>query len=137
MKKNVKIRISGVQKDISDEPTVVECIGTLHSDPELHYIRYIDNDGIHNLIKIRNGHAIVSRSGALSSVMEFIGGEQTKCVYPTPYGNFDTIIDTRSVELPGKETDDGTLFTGLIKYDLTMNGQTIKDCELNILVCSV
>ena len=144
MSKAVNIRISGVQREISDEPTVVECVGTFHSSVGQYYIRYTDPDGIQNLIKIRNGHATVTRTGALSSAMEFMEGSRTECVYPTPYGHFDTVIETESVRISGSEmlnrmplatisTDSDTIpLFAQIKYSLTMNGQKISGCELNI-----
>ncbi len=144
MNRSVNIRVSGIQREISDEPTVVECTGSFNSDSRQHYIRYTDPEGIKNLIKIKPGHAIVSRSGALSSVMEFIEGTRTECVYPTPYGHFDTVIETESVRIsdselrPGKPLaaitgDSGTMpLFAQIRYSLTMNGQKISGCELNI-----
>ena len=142
--KAVNIRISGIQRDISDEPTIIECTGSFHSDSKLHYIRYTDSDGIKNLIKIKPGHAIVSRSGALSSVMEFIEGSRSECVYPTPYGHFDTIIETEYVRIADSEVLSGMPLANSsgnndvvspfaqIKYNLSMNGQKISGCELNI-----
>ncbi|MBO4559414.1 MAG: DUF1934 domain-containing protein [Lachnospiraceae bacterium] len=129
MRSVVTIRISGLQKDVSDEPTVVECSGTHHFSDGQHYIRYTDPDGIKNLIKIRDGHAIVTRSGALSSIMEFKEGSRTECVYPTPYGHFETAIETHSVST---DTQADSIFLATIKYDLTLNGQKISGCELNI-----
>ena len=130
MAKAVNIRISGLQRDISDEPTVVECSGTLHSDTAQHYIRYTDPDGIKNMIKLASGRATVTRSGALSSIMEFVEGSRTECVYPTPYGNFDTAIETSSVQIFGS---DASPFARIV-YDLTMNGQRISGCELTICI---
>ena len=127
----VNIRISGLHRDVSDEPTVVECIGTLHSSDGQHYIRYTDPDGIKNLIKIKNGQATVTRTGILSSVMEFIESCHTECVYPTPYGQFETAIETRSVSV--SEPPDSILLAE-IAYDLTMNSQKISDCELRIQI---
>ena len=144
MNRSVNIRVSGIQRDISDEPTVVECTGSFNSDSSQHYIRYTDPEGIKNLIKIKPGHAIVSRSGSLSSVMEFIEGTRTECVYPTPYGHFDTVIETESVRISESELltgmplaaitgDSGTMpLFAQIRYSLTMNGQKISGCELNI-----
>ena len=133
MSKAVNIRISGLQRDISDEPTVVECVGTLHSSVGQHYIRYTDPDGIQNLIKIRNGHATVTRTGALSSVMEFTEGNRTECVYPTPYGNFDTAIETETVTVSAENIRPEEPFARIL-YDLTMNSQKISGCELTICI---
>ena len=146
MNQTISIRISGIQREISDEPTVVECTGTLHSDSGQHYLRYTDPDGIKTMIKIRQGHAIVTRSGALSSVMDFNESERTACVYPTPYGLFDTVIETGSVRLFDEDISGETAASGQetgrdpfphfarIEYDLTMNGQKISGCELNIYI---
>ena len=129
----VNIRISGLHRDVSDEPTIVECTGTLHSSGGQHYIRYTDPDGIKNLIKIKNGHATVTRTGALSSVMEFIEGSRTECVYPTPYGNFETAIETAAVTV-FEENDRPEDPSARILYDLTMNSQKISGCELTIYI---
>ena len=39
-----------------------------------------DPDGIKNMIKLAAGRATVTRSGALSSIMEFVEGSRTECV---------------------------------------------------------
>ena len=67
MNKSVNIRISGIQKELSDEPTVVECIGSFHSDSEQHYIRYTDPDGIKNLADYF-GQALLSFLGTVASI---------------------------------------------------------------------
>ncbi|MCR5828820.1 MAG: DUF1934 domain-containing protein [Lachnospiraceae bacterium] len=128
MKRDVIIRIAGLQRNISNEPTAVECRGSLQSADGLHYIRYIDHDGLNTLIKLSPGRAVVTRSGKLSSVMEFTEGSCTSCIYPTPYGNFDTDIETKSISLNG----DFPEMDITIRYSLTMNDQTVSECELNI-----
>ena len=130
MRRKVNVKITGFQRSVTDEPTVTEAEGTLQSDGSQHYLRYTDADGIRTMIKMKSGHVSVTRSGALSSVMEFIEGDATECVYPTPYGHFDTRIETKTITLSAE----GEPFSALITYDLTMNGQSIKDCELHISV---
>ena len=149
MANTVNIRVSGLHRDVSAEPTVVEYSGSFHSDTKQHYIRYTDPDGIKNMIKLASGRATVTRSGALSSIMEFVEGQRTECVYPTPYGNFDTVIETSAVQILGSDmpaTDpahdaakdagavsDAAPFARIL-YDLTMNGQKISGCELTIYI---
>ena len=134
MNNSVKITVTGYQDEVSEEPTVVETIGTLHTRDGLHYIRYTDPEGLKTLIKIKPGYAIVTRSGAVSSVMEFIQDDRTECVYPTPYGTFDTVINTHSVTIVTREDEPpaADVFSAGIVYDLTLNDQRISKCRLEI-----
>lgn len=128
MTDQVRIKITGLQKEIDPEPTVETAVGIYSLRNGHHYIRY-ELEGVKCLIKITDSSITTSRTvGTQVSKMEFIEGQTTSSTYYAGGYPFDTVIVTHSIRKdikPDRLTFD-------IVYDLTMNGSYISRAELKI-----
>lgn len=127
---NSSVKITGIQKSVSDEPTIVEQKASYSFKNGNHYIRY-DEEGIRNTIKISPGQVTVSKSGDVIARLDYIVDEEACCVYQTPMGNFEMNITTRSVRTSVNLFNE---ITTEIRYDQVINGQRIDDCYLEIVL---
>lgn len=129
----MEIKVRSRQKNIDEAYTQITYQGNHDFKAGKHFIRYTEtleeNAGdVRTLIKVHENQVQVTRSGAITSQLTFIEGENVTNVYPTAYGNFDADIFTRKIRV--KHAED--LFVLKIFYDLSLNGAFISECEFEI-----
>lgn len=133
-RKKVHIKISGVQKSVSDEVTVQEYEGVYTVKGDSRYLQYeeITEQGSNScLLKIVPDTVMLRKSGSLEANLLYRTGSSFTNAYNTPYGVFEMETSTRRILLV--DTDEG--FYASVEYDVIINGTEIKDCMLTIQVC--
>ena len=133
MENNVQITISGLQRELDPEPTVVECEGSYVSRDGLYYLRFSEHDEAsgavtRSMIKLQPDHITVTKNGAVNSRLEFIPGREYTTLYSTAFGDFETVIKTSQIQLVPSDTG----IDALILYGLSMGGQEAVRCRLTI-----
>lgn len=109
MKKDVKIRITGVHGRGKDKNTVVsEYAGLFYEKDDVLYVKYSETDEeskeIRNsLIKIEGKNVTVSHKGHTDAKMIYELGKTTRTTYVTPMGSMLLEIKTNSVSIEQSE----------------------------------
>ncbi len=134
MKKDVLIKISGLQPDVQgDDPIEMTSVGTCMQREGVWYLSYDEEDDgrlSKCRIKATQDSVELTKQGHITTRLVFTPGEVFEALYTTPYGDLDMKMLTKSLSI--REEDD-VLNIELI-YELGLNGQFISNCELNISV---
>lgn len=100
MKKEVKIRVKGIQSNVSGEEIVVEARGIMLYKEPYYYVSYeekIDQKSTKSsktVLRFSDRKLRVTRKGEVESVLEFVEGGVHNSLYMTAMGNFEVEITT-------------------------------------------
>ena len=135
MTKDVLITVSGVQKDIDDEPIELVTVGTYYLKNGKHYVLHDeqpeDNGPVtKNIVKFYENHFEMTKKGGNHSFLVFDKGEHTSMVYHTPAGPMQISVMTK--ELSMEETEEELRV--YVKYSLDINYNFISQCEVHFKV---
>ena len=139
MKKDVVITIQGFHPDSTGGENIeMSVAGTLMHRAGTKYLSYeeADEEGrITNCrIKIADRTVTLSKTGNVSTQMEFTKGIECGNIYSTPYGDLRLGVCTKEIVIEERNDLD---FGITLKYELRMDGSMISDCELKIGVIPV
>lgn len=127
MTDQVSIKITGLQKDIDNEPTVEEAVGSYTFKNGHHYVRY-EVECVRCMLKISDRSVLTTRTlGEQVSRMEFVIGETTSSTYYAGGYPIEAGVKTHSIH--SKINPDS--ITLAIDYDLSMNGSHVSRCRLD------
>lgn len=139
MTNNVLITIRGTQV-IDGESETIETVqpGTYRSLPDMEVILYEEiasNEDGHinttkNIMKIQDSQITVVKKGATQTEMHFEKGSTYHGFYKTPYGVFDMVIHTSTLNIV--QTEKRMDLT--IQYALELNGMAVSDCTMDIRI---
>ena len=98
-----------------------------------HKFRYRETDPqsgavTESVIGFAGAGGSMERTGAVSTKMRFAPGEETECVYDTPFGSIPMTISTRLVAM--REVGDN--FHARIRYRLTPAGGDPVECAVTV-----
>lgn len=99
--KNVKIKLKStiISPDGDKESNVFTYDGQYDIKNEKYYIAYDETEqNTHTIVKVDNGSAVISRTGAMQSTMKIIENSETNMPYHTPHGVFDMLVCGISVD---------------------------------------
>ncbi len=134
MKKDVLIKISGLQPEVQgDDAIEMTSVGTYMQREGVWYLSYDEEDEgrlSKCRIKATREYVELTKQGHITTRLVFTPGEVFEALYATPYGDLDMKLLTKSLTV---HEDDDCLDIKLI-YELGLNGQFISNCELNISV---
>lgn len=143
MKEDVLVRLKGVQSirntgQAGEEPVEVLTAGTYHSENGSHVVLYdeVSGDGTEvtkNRMVLKRDAVEVHKSGEINVDMIFEPGKKSISCYSTPYGDLEMGISTTALRM--REWENRIL--AHIDYALSMNGQHVADCVMDIRVESV
>jgi len=110
MKDNVTIRVIGIQSDLSDEDDTIELIttGSWYQKLGKNYLLYTDTtllDTVETKTRVTFDTSTVSiiRSGGTNTHLVFETGIRHIIPYETPFGLFEMVSTTKSIEVKGNE----------------------------------
>lgn len=139
MKKNVDIKIRGLQGSLSDDPLgeeVVELItnGEIYEKHGDQYVVYDDfnldeENPVKTTVKIHEGKVDIKRFGTAKHHMTFDADKKHQSHYETPYGILDILVQTESIEV--EKTDKALKMT--IRYKLSINEGPLGDAFFEML----
>lgn len=125
MKKEIKIKIIGIQRDMDGEENKIELLieGKFYRKENVDYIMYDESEisGLENSktrLKLESRKVHMKRFGQSSSDMVFSEEEDHRLDYRTPYGIFKMQINTDSLHVDIKEELSGSVID--LSYSLTM-----------------
>lgn len=125
MKKEIKIKIIGTQRDMDGEENKIELLteGKFYRKENVDYIMYDESEisGLENSktrLKLESRKVHMKRFGQSSSDMVFSEEEDHRLDYRTPYGIFKMEINTDSLHVDIKEELSGSVID--LSYSLTM-----------------
>lgn len=131
MKKDVNIKIRGVQGSLSDEPledevVELETTGEQFEKHGHHYVVYEDfnldeAEPVKTTVKIFDGKVDIKRFGTTKHHMTFVEGETHHSHYETPYGILDITVETEHIDIKHEEE---SLFLS-IRYKLHVNAESM------------
>ena len=140
MKKNVLIKIIGVQQDDAGEINSSETAtrGEYYFRNGSHYILYEETDKdsgktVKNSLKFKSNILELTRKGALQSHMAFEAGKRHTADYATPFGMLQMETDTSRILFSEEEER----FRIKAEYDLWANGAFVSKCKLTINIESI
>lgn len=133
MKKDVLIRVKGLQPDIDDTEAIeVISAGTHLQKGDTHYLSYeeADENGkiTKNRIKISGKALEMVKKGTVTAQMYFAKGQRQYTCYSTPFGEMTLGVTTKEFHF---EERGNALFVRL-RYGLEINHAYVSDCELEI-----
>ena len=132
MTDQVSISITGLQKEIDNEPTVETATGSYALKNGHHFIRY-EVEGVKCLLKISDRSVVTTRTlGEQVSRMEFIIGATTSSTYYAGGYPFAAGVKTYSIHSKFSENS----ITLAIDYDLSMNGSHVSRSKLDFSITS-
>ncbi len=134
MKKNVLIKISGLHASNGEDGNMELMVnGTYMRNGDKIYLSYdeTDTDGAEHKCRLRMSpkEMVYTKTGAFTTELYYCPGEPYESVISTPYGTLDAEIVTES--LLYRETP-GMLLDLCVEYTLSINGDYISDCSLNV-----
>lgn len=130
-RKKVHIKISGVQKSVSNEVTVQEYEGVYTLKGDSRFIQYeeITEKGTNScLIKVVPDTVMLRKGGNIETSIMYRTGCTYTSPYMTDYGVFEMEITTNRIV--GADSEEG--FCAIVEYDVVINGTPIKDCSIKI-----
>lgn len=134
--KNIKLKITSTQEDISQEATHHVYSGVYAFVAGKHIIKYEEffqdeNEPpakSSNIIKISQDCIDIHKNGAITTKMHFEEGKKHQGIYKTPYGNFQMEIHTHQLHLP----ENAATLESSISYSLFLNGSKISKCTITL-----
>ena len=138
MTKEVTIQVSGLGAQTGEaEEIVIASRGNYLFEEGIHYVEYEEMlDGVdtplQTKIGIRPGMLVLERVGEVTTRMNFVEGQNSRCEYQSPYGSILLDIFTHEIEI---EEQDGMLEVGIC-YDMQSGPEEIPDCRIRVTVSS-
>ncbi len=140
MTKDVLIAIRGMQFEGVEDPESIEVIqkGQYYQRNGSHYLIYEEpiegsSDVILNRIKFKEGEVLVTKKGAVNTMLSFKQNEKNMTNYATPYGNLIMGIQTHHIDLKMNESN----VEILVDYGLDVNYEFLADCKIVITAHSL
>ncbi len=135
MTKDVLVTVSGIQRDIEEEPIELITSGTHYLKNGKHYVLYEEQADqaapvIKNRVKFNENSFEMTKRGGPYTALSFFKGEKTSSVYSTPAGPVQ--IDVFTHEISVTETEGEIL--AVIQYSLNINYNFISECEVRFKV---
>ncbi len=140
MKREVLIKVRGIQslegRNASEEPVELVTPGTHEADDETHRLTYeeIMDEVLEmptkNVVEFTDHSLTVHKTGLVNVDMVFEPGKMNIAYYETPYGVLDMGISTMGLNVKNA----GDIFEIRADYSLSMNGEFVADCMLEIVV---
>ena len=135
MTKDVLIRVSGRQFDVSEEAIELMTTGTYYLKNGRHYVLYEeqpDDSGqiIKNRVKFQDGSFEMVKNGAVSSALKYITDKKTGSLYHTDAGGVMMEVETHGIDILESEE----LIQVKVRYALHINGQFISECQVDFTV---
>ncbi|KKM10954.1 hypothetical protein SY88_10865 [Clostridiales bacterium PH28_bin88] len=139
MKKDVLVRVKGVQTNDLGEKDTIELItpGQLFIRPDSYYILYNETEisgmeGTTTSLKVEPSRVTLNRMGTSTQKQTFEKGVLNQGCYVTPYGTMHISV------IPSKVQVDLTDMGGSInlEYELQVGQEKISNNELSIIVTS-
>lgn len=97
----VLVRVKGVQRTFPGEENTLEteARGRYTFKGGRHYVRYedaglVEDKVVSTTLKFSEGKLTILRHGAMEQTMEFILGQESRSLYPTPLGNLSLALQT-------------------------------------------
>ena len=137
MEHNVLIKIDSVQRCDGEENSISLSVkGLYRKQNDAIYLLYDEYSGeppekYRVILKIKGGHAVMSRKGAVSSRLEFAEGEHTCCDYNTGAGILPLTVCTHSIS--SRHAPGGREIVALT-YDLCHNNMLLSSNEITISI---
>ena len=135
MKKDVLIRISGMQSDLFRDADKVEIItsGSYYKKNNKHYLMYDEvgesrDEVTKNVARFDDEAFHISKSGYTNVNMSFEENKRNIANYITPYGSLLVGIDASKVDVVESEED----IQIDIAYSLDINYEHMADCKLHM-----
>ncbi len=129
------IAISGIQKEVSEEPVTVLVPGEYYMKNGTHYIRYQqydenNNSIINNTMKIKGEVVELKKTGSVIARMHFERGKDFVSYYDAD--GFGMMIQTHTSQVIVKENENSLEIR--IYYQLYMNEQYVSSCGVTVTV---
>ncbi|MCR4807807.1 MAG: DUF1934 domain-containing protein [Lachnospiraceae bacterium] len=135
MKKDVLIRISGMQSDLFKDADKVEIItsGSYYKKNNKHYLMYDEvgegqGEVTRNIARFDDDEFHIQKSGYTNVNMSFEQNKRNMANYITPYGSLLVGIDASRVDVRENEED----IQVDIDYSLDINYEHMADCKLHM-----
>ena len=143
MREDVLVRLKGVQSfrdagRAGEEPVEILTAGTYRPENGSHVVLYdeVSEDGMEvtkNRMVLKQNAVEVHKSGEIDVDMIKKKKKNSISCYSTPYGDLEMGISTTALRM--REWENRIL--AHINYALSMNGQHVADCVMDIRVESV
>ncbi|GAW93772.1 DUF1934 domain-containing protein [Calderihabitans maritimus] len=137
MKKDVWVRVKGVQRNERGEEDIIELIteGRLFRKEDSYYIIYRETaisgmEGTTTSLKVEPSRVTLNRMGASEQKQTFEEGLLHTGSYITAFGTFHMSVITSRVDVD--LTDDGGSIN--LEYELQVGREKISDNKLSIMV---
>lgn len=123
MENNIKIKLKGHQYNIGEDENIQTiAYGKWYQKNGKEYIIYddnmlVENGTVHTTIKIESKKITMIRTGKIENTMIFEKGKKQYIPYQTPYGIFDMIAETKTLEW----TKDEQTLQLFISYVINLN----------------
>lgn len=139
MKKDVLIRISGMQSDIYKDADKIEIItsGSYYKKNNKHYLMYDEigenkDEVTKNIARFDDEEFHIQKSGYTNVNMSFEENKRNIANYITPYGSLLVGIDASKVDVIENDED----IQVDISYSLDVNYEHMADCRLHMDIIS-
>lgn len=140
MAKDVLIAIKGLQFEEAEDAEEIEVIqrGQYFQRNGSHFLVYEEpiegtTDTILNRIKFKEDEVLVTKKGAVNTMLSFRKNEKNMTNYATPFGNLVMGIHTHQIDLNMQE--DKILVH--VDYALDVNYEFLADCKITITATSL
>ena len=140
MTKDVLIAIKGLQFEEAEDAEEIEVIqrGQYFQRNGSHFLVYEEpiegtTDTILNRIKFKEDEVLVTKKGAVNTMLSFRKNEKNMTNYATPFGNLVMGIHTHQIDLNMQE--DKLLVH--VDYALDVNYEFLADCKITITATSL
>ncbi len=140
MTKDVLIAIKGLQFEEAEDAEEIEVIqrGQYFQRNGSHFLVYEEpvegtTDTILNRIKLKEDEVLVTKKGAVNTMLSFRKNEKNMTNYATPFGNLVMGIHTHQINLDQQE--DKLLVH--VDYALDVNYEFLADCKITITATSL
>ena len=135
MTKDVLIAIKGLQFEETEDAEEIEVIqrGQYFQRNGSHFLVYEEpvegtTDTILNRIKLKDDEVLVTKKGAVNTMLSFRKNEKNMTNYATPFGNLVMGIHTHQINLDLQEEK----LLVHVDYALDVNYEFLADCKITI-----
>lgn len=110
MKNNARIKVIGIQNDMAEDESIeLHTIGSWYTKNNKNYIIYndteiLDSSETHTRVTYDNQTVSIIRSGGTNTHLLFENGIRHIIPYETPFGLFEMVSTTKSIEVKEDET---------------------------------
>ncbi len=135
MTKNVRITITGEQRELEENSVTIEAPGSYHFANGKHFIQYEEvreelGKKIGNTIKVSASEVTYTKKDDYNTRMYFELNQVTQMDYHTTYGVLALDIKTKTIDI--SESDD--IIEVKLEYSLFESGLPVSENMLHIIV---